>query len=385
MSNNLDKIEKLGIPANLERKTVLELFFKNDLLSFECEKRGAKVIGVEPRRDYYNFAIKLRNQNSSFVNFLNMHVEDINHLNYRFDLILFVNEFNYVKDQFQLLKKIFEKLKRGGLLIIEFKLSNKKEGEFFIDNKEARNGDIFYFPNKFTIKKLLKDSGFQNVSLNEISSVNDHSNCLAHAEKEVSGRYQAFSEIDSGGSNSTQKLKILGLPENLHNQYVLDLGCNEGFFCFECEKRGAKEVVGIERNKKWFNLAIQRKNEFSSSVNFLNEDWSSITALDYKFDLILFLASFHYIKANQIEVLRNVYNKLKDGGLLILELGLSDRNEGKFFIDKIMRRTGDVQRYPNKFTIKKLLEDAGFQKISFYNDSKIIADVVPRYVIHAIK
>jgi ribosomal protein L11 methylase PrmA len=29
---------------------------------------------------------------------------------------------------------------------------------------------------------------------------------------------------------------------------VLDIGCRDGLFCFEAEKRGAREVIGIDNN-----------------------------------------------------------------------------------------------------------------------------------------
>ena len=101
--------------------------------------------------------------------------------------------------------------------------------------------------------------------------------------------YQSFSSESDSNSHSSEKLMKLGIPEGLKGKIVLDIGCNEGFFCFECEKRGAK-VIGIEREKKWYDLALKRKNILSSFVNFINDDWNCILLLNYKFDLVLFLA-----------------------------------------------------------------------------------------------
>jgi 2-polyprenyl-3-methyl-5-hydroxy-6-metoxy-1,4-benzoquinol methylase len=41
-------------------------------------------------------------------------------------------------------------------------------------------------------------------------------------------------------------LPYFGLPEDLTNKRVLDIGCAEGFFSFEAERRGAREVIGID-------------------------------------------------------------------------------------------------------------------------------------------
>jgi len=195
--------------------------------------------------------------------------------------------------------------------------------------------------------------------------------------------YQIFSEKGIGDSKSIEKLQKLGIPNDLQGKNVLDLGCNEGFYCFECEKRGAK-CVGIERDPYWFNEALKRKNERSSFVNFINDGWDCLPSLNHKFDLALFLAAFHYIKDNQLEVLTNIYNRLCNNGVLILEIGLLDKDEENFLIESVKRPAGDVCQFTNKFTIKKLLKDAGFQNVEFYGKGwDIRGDNIPRYVIHA--
>jgi len=197
--------------------------------------------------------------------------------------------------------------------------------------------------------------------------------------------YQIFSEKGIGDSKSYEKLQKLGIPENLSGMNVLDIGCNVGFYCFECEKRGAK-CVGIEKDPYWFNEAVKNKEKFSSFVNFVNSDWNSLPSLNYKIDLALFLAAFHYIKDNQLEVLTNIYNKFRKNATLILEIGLLDKEEGKFLIESVKRPAGDVCQFTNKFTIEKLLHDAGFESVVFYGEGwDIRGDDIPRYVIHAKK
>jgi len=197
--------------------------------------------------------------------------------------------------------------------------------------------------------------------------------------------YQSFSTEINTISKSTLKLEKLGIPSDLNGKTVLDIGCNEGFFSFECEKRGAN-VIGIELDKNWFQKALKRKNKISSFVNFLNEDWNSLPSLNYKFDIILFLAAFHYIKNNQLQILRNIFEKMKKNGLLILEVGIIDKNEGTFLIENVKRPVGDVCQFTNKFTLEKLLKDSGFNNTQFYGKSvQLLGDDVPRYVVHATK
>lgn len=45
---------------------------------------------------------------------------------------------------------------------------------------------------------------------------------------------------------ATEKLPYFGLPDDLTGKRVLDIGCAEGFFTFEAERRGAAEVLSID-------------------------------------------------------------------------------------------------------------------------------------------
>lgn len=262
------------------------------------------------------------------------------------------------------------------------------EGYYFKEDSQYRKEllhhckDIYYLECSYKEKKNSFIYNFNGDGLNDIIDVEQK---FLKISKPRRSPYQIFSEKGVGDTQSYKKLEKLGIPSNLKGKSVIDLGCNEGFFSFECEKRGAK-VMGVERDKTWYDLALERKEEFSSFVNFVNKDWNVLPTLNYKFDLVLFLAAFHYVKNNQLEILTNVCNALNDRGILILEIGLLDKNEGSFLIDNVKRPHGDICQFTNEFTIKKLLKDAGFQEIKIYGEGWTVrGDDLPRYVIHAIK
>jgi len=229
-------------------------------------------------------------------------------------------------------------------------------------------------PKKF---KQLTDKQRQEIKILNRNNKNDSS-------RKSKKQYQVFSEAEVGMSKSSVKLKELGIPNDLRGKTVLDMGCNEGFFCFECEKRGAK-VIGMDNEEYWIEKANERRNQLSSFVCFIQDSWNSLQNLNYKFDLVLFLSAFHYTNNKQLEVLKKIYDKMNERGLLIIELGLSEKNEGEYFIEKIKRPLGDTPQYPNKFTIKELLKQAGFKNIMLVGEVDDIRDVVPRYVFHATK
>jgi tRNA (mo5U34)-methyltransferase len=66
--------------------------------------------------------------------------------------------------------------------------------------------------------------------------------------------------IVTGGWSEPEidKLPHFGLPEDMTGARVLDVGCAEGFFTFEAERRGAREVVAIDSfpdSVRRFNIA----------------------------------------------------------------------------------------------------------------------------------
>ena len=61
-------------------------------------------------------------------------------------------------------------------------------------------------------------------------------------------RIELFPDLVTPGWSDprVEKLPHFGLPDDLSGMRVLDIGCAEGFFSFEAERRGAKEVIAID-------------------------------------------------------------------------------------------------------------------------------------------
>jgi tRNA (mo5U34)-methyltransferase len=57
-------------------------------------------------------------------------------------------------------------------------------------------------------------------------------------------RIRLDADFVTGGQDlSDEKCMRLNLPNNLRDKSVIDMGCWDGFFSFECERRGAARVV----------------------------------------------------------------------------------------------------------------------------------------------
>ena len=200
------------------------------------------------------------------------------------------------------------------------------------------------------------------------------------AEKVVS-RYQDFS--GDGSSKSHLKLAALRLHElanakeacePLDGKSVLDLGCNEGFFCIEAIRQGAKRVVGIDSDSKFIMRARKRCVE----AEFIEGSWWEIP--DEKFDVILFLSSVHY-EANQKAFFKKIRSHLNVGGTLILECGVFKDQEHHKWIS--VNRWDGERRYPTEqFLIDVLLDGYSVRPVG--PSVLQTGDPVPRFVYYCI-
>ena len=100
-----------------------------------------------------------------------------------------------------------------------------------------------------------------------------------------------------GPMDSEEKLRLMQLPEDLRGKSVLDIGCNEGFFAFEAERRGASYVLAVDSDptaRKKFHIV---KHLLKSNVEFL---FLNVADVDERtighFDVTLFLSVFHHLK-----------------------------------------------------------------------------------------
>jgi 2-polyprenyl-3-methyl-5-hydroxy-6-metoxy-1,4-benzoquinol methylase len=110
----------------------------------------------------------------------------------------------------------------------------------------------------------------------------------------------------SGWSDPTsEKLPYYGLPEDLTGMRVLDIGCAEGFFSFEAERRGAREVIGIDsfpESIRRFNIVKYARQSNASA--FLMNVYDLEPRRLGTFDLVLFYGVFYHLKHPQLALER---------------------------------------------------------------------------------
>lgn len=185
--------------------------------------------------------------------------------------------------------------------------------------------------------------------------------------------YQSHSDTEKGMVDSSHRLARLNIPSNLTDAVVLDIGCNEGFFCNIAAERGAKQVIGIDGDAA--PLAYARQRYPSQAIEFRHQSWNFLPV--GLFDLVLWTSAMHY-EQDPLTVLREIRRRLKPNGILILECGAVYSDEREMIL---VQRHDGTQIYPSIRLLKEhLLDDFAWRHVA--PGELVGSDPVPRHVFH---
>lgn len=96
---------------------------------------------------------------------------------------------------------------------------------------------------------------------------------------------------------TTTKLPFYGLPADMSGLRVLDIGCCEGFFSFEAERRGAREVVAVEAYPGYvrrFNMC--RDYLESRATAYLGNVYDLNPKTFGTFDMVFFFGVLYHLR-----------------------------------------------------------------------------------------
>jgi SAM-dependent methyltransferase len=172
-----------------------------------------------------------------------------------------------------------------------------------------------------------------------------------------------------------ERLKRTGAEYPLEGFSVLDVGCNEGFFCNVARELGATRVVGIDRSAGVIELARQRFPD----ITFIHGSWWEVP--EERFDVILFLSAIHY-EPEQKRLLDFLATRLKPGGTLVLECGVvRDPHRGTTAGWRAIERSDGLRRYPTLSYLREaLLASYAVRAVGPSVSQK--GDPIPRTVLH---
>jgi tRNA (mo5U34)-methyltransferase len=177
--------------------------------------------------------------------------------------------------------------------------------------------------------------------------------------------------VTAGCDHSAAKIGYLNLPPRLDDRSVLDVGAYDGFFSFECERRGASRVVAADHfcwsyggmaTKDGFDLA---KAALGSRVEeaFLPVEEISPQRLGV-FDLVLFLGVLYHAP-DPLRYLRIVRSVCRGQVILETEIDAEDYPQpaAVFYPGATLNNDSSNFWGPNMACVEAMLREVGFRRV----------------------
>lgn len=107
--------------------------------------------------------------------------------------------------------------------------------------------------------------------------------------------------VTPGNQKTVEGGYCFGIPKNLQGKRVLDIGCSDGFYSFECERRGAVYVLAVD---DFSSVYVDAPAGFhvaheilQSKVEFRECNFMTLTPQDVgQFDVVLFLGVLYHLR-----------------------------------------------------------------------------------------
>jgi len=189
----------------------------------------------------------------------------------------------------------------------------------------------------------------------------------------------------------TEKLPFFGLPEDLGGLRVLDVGCAEGYFSFEAERRGAREVVSVDSfpdSVRRFNLC--RAALGSKATPYLCNVYDLNPKAFGTFDLVLFYGVLYHLR-HPLLALERILSVCTGSMLLQTAIhedpAFSDTAMAKFVphgAQSGLNKDADDKTFfdptifwlPNRECVKAMVDHAGFVGVEVVSDDPRISIVL---------
>lgn len=151
------------------------------------------------------------------------------------------------------------------------------------------------------------------------------------------------------------------LPRLKGNEAILDVGCGGGYLCNCLAQKLKKPVVGLDVSGKGFDKAhnlCKKLNTCNLIECFQGKAENMARIMDgRKFDIVIFMHSFHHIKNVQKALLQSKKVLNKNGRIIVAEYSL-----------EYGKKKDDCKRFSVGFMASLLVEN--FKTVSIYRPQK---------------
>ncbi len=195
-------------------------------------------------------------------------------------------------------------------------------------------------------------------------------------------------------------ITLLGIDPDAH---ILDLCCGVGRHSLELARRGYR-VTGVDRTREYLDIATQKATDEGLKVEFLEGDMRTFSRSGVFDAVVNLFTSFSFFEDpdEDKQVIMNVYESLKPGGVFLIDLmGIEviariyqehdwhEEEDGSLILQERkvnndwnwmenrwirIKKTGERQEYTvshrlySAAGLKGLLKECGFKDLKAYGD-----------------
>ncbi len=153
------------------------------------------------------------------------------------------------------------------------------------------------------------------------------------------------------------------------NESILDLGSGTGrFSCLFHKKAKIRRYTGMDLSEIMIRQAQKKCNKYKDA-EFIQKDIRKELPFKKEFDKTFISFVLHgFVQEDRIEIIKNAYNALKEGGqFIILDYSEKDVEMASFFIKFLIRKMECplAEEFMN-INLRKVLAEAHFKKFTEY-------------------
>ena len=183
-----------------------------------------------------------------------------------------------------------------------------------------------------------------------------------------------------GRDDSPTKLDQIKLPKRLHGLSVLDIGAWDGFFSYECERRGAKRVVALDK-PVWDCPGLGKKGfQFAHRMLGSKVEDVELEVLDISpervgvFDLVLFLGVLYHMR-HPLLALEKVASVTGKQVILETHVDMNEVSRPVLAFYPGDELAGDDSNWfgPNRAAVEAMLRVVGFKKVEMVSSTLAVA------------
>jgi tRNA (mo5U34)-methyltransferase len=158
---------------------------------------------------------------------------------------------------------------------------------------------------------------------------------------------------------------------SLNGKRILDIGCNNGYYMFQCLSQNPQFVLGLDPfQRPYFQFHLFQHFLKDTRLAFQMWGWEELQLMKPSFDLILCMGIIYHHR-NPFQVLKNVLNALKPGGEAVVETIVIPGEESTCLVPE-----DRYAKMRNVWFIPTVRATENFLKRSGFRDIRCVSDVL---------